>query len=79
MGVIPHPYKWNKPLIFNNLYFLNELQTSYKKDGIIDFNACRVTLVFTSQTLSSKKGVTNELRTMDYSIVFNEIRFSSSY
>ncbi|SVE58474.1 uncharacterized protein METZ01_LOCUS511328, partial [marine metagenome] len=45
-----------------------ELQTSYKKDDIIDYNWCRVTQVFTSQTLSIKKVVTNELQTMSYKL-----------
>ena len=45
-----------------------ELQTSYKKDDIIDYNWCRVTQVITSQTLSIKKVVTNELQTMSYKL-----------
>jgi len=45
-----------------------ELQTSYKKDDIIDYHECRVTQVITSQTLSPKKTVTNELQTLSYKL-----------
>ena len=62
------PCNSNKPFIFNNLYFLNELQTSYKKDGIIDFNVCRVSPLLITQTLSPKKVVTNELQTFSYKL-----------
>ena len=46
----------------------SELQTSYKKDGIIDFNVCRVSPLLITQTLSPKKVVTNELQTLSYKL-----------
>ena len=58
----------NKPFIYNNLHFLNELQTSYKKDDTIDFNVCRVSPLLITQTLSPKKVVTNELQTLSYKL-----------
>ena len=56
----------------------SELQTSYKKDGIIDFNVCRVSPLLITQTLSPKKVVTNELQTLSYKL-WVTLLFSKRY